>query len=254
MTNQHSVPLLEAESLAFFEPGRRVFGIAGPQVSVMFSGEGDSRRMGLSAGEDAGQLEMVEPGHWRGRMHSESGSFRLHWTAREPIAPLDGGAMVACDVSGRLTEQGGRERRVKSFGAASLVPRREATPILRSIAVIFDNDDCFFMNAHRPDVYRGHGDERNEGVLIEQGEALAIADVRLSTVFDNQDLQTQASLELWLDGDELPRRISGSAVPGTHIELSDRGVVLAFFDWMMGARKGIGYYEIEMTAPARRAA
>ncbi len=253
MTSIQSVPLLEAESLAFFEPDKHVYGIAGPQVSVMFSGKGEARKLAYAVSE-APQLETVDASHWKAEMQSADGAYDLSWKSRGNVAHLDSSELVACDVSGRVTEHEKRERRSKCVGVATLPSRRPGPPVLRSIAAVFENGECFFMNAYRPAVYHGHGDERNDGVLIDKSGPLPVADARLSTVFSKDDLHTQASLELWLHDDELPRRISGEAVPGTHIELTDRDVALAFFEWTMGGVTGVGFYEIALTAPARRAA
>jgi hypothetical protein len=253
MTSIQSVPQLEAESLAFFEPDKQVFGIAGPQVAVMFSGRDDARTMGFAI-SDVQQLTTLSTTRWQAQMQSEKGSFELDWRSRDQIAHMDSSEVVVCDVSGRVTENEKRERRFKSFGVATLPSRRTGPPVLRSIVAVFDNGDGFFMNAYRPAVYHGHGDERNDGVLVEGGSSLRVADARLSTVFSKDDLHTQASLELWLEEDEFPRRISGEAIAGTHIELTDRDVALAFFNWTMGPHSGIGYYEIALAAPPRRAA
>lgn len=248
-----SVPQLEPESLAFFDPDRGVFGIAGPQVSVMFSGKDGGQTMGYAV-SDVPQLTTLAQTHWQAQMQSAKGSFELDWKSRGQAAHLDSSEVIACEVSGKLTENEKRERKLKTFGAATLPSRRQGPPVLRSIVAMFDNGDCFFMNAYRPAVYHGHGDERNDAVLIEGGEPIQIADARLSTVFSKDDLHTQAALELWLEGDEFPRRISGEAIEGTHIELTDRDVALAFFNWTMGPHNGIGYYEIALAAPPRRAA
>lgn len=253
MTSIQSVPQLEAESLAFFEPEKHVFGIAGPQVSVMFSGKGDAQTLGFAV-SDVPQLTTLDSKRWQAQMQSAKGGFELDWKSREQAAHLDSSEVVVCDVAGRVTENGKRERRFKSFGISTLPSRRPGPPILRSIAIVFENGDGFFLNAYKPAVYHGHGDERNDAVLIEGGNVLRVRDARLSTVFSKDDLHTQASLELWLEDDEFPRRISGEAIAGTHIELTDRDVALAFFNWTMGQQAGIGYYEIALAAPPRRAA
>jgi hypothetical protein len=240
--------------LAFFEPEKGVFGIAGPQVSVIFSGKGDKQTMGFAV-SDVPQLTTLSQTHWQGQMQSAQGSFELDWKARSGfVASLDSSEVVACDVSGKLTEHEKRERRFKSYGVATLPSRRQGPPVLRSLCAMFENGDCFFMNAYRPAVYHGHGDERNDAVLFEGGEAVPVADTRLSTVFSKDDLHTQCSLELWLENDEFPRRISGEAVEGSHIELTDRDVALAFYRFTMGPTSGFGYYEIALAAPPRRAA
>lgn len=239
--------------MAFFDPERSVFGIAGPQVSVMFSGKGEEQTMAYAV-SDTQQITTLSPSRWQAHMQSMQGSFELDWKSRDQGANLDSSDVVVCEVTGKLTENGKRERRFKSPGISTLPSRRQGPPVLRSIAAVFDNGDSFFLNAYKPAVYHGHGDERNDAVIIEGGSSLAIADARLSTVFSKDDLHTQASLELWPEDDDFPRRISGEAIPGTHIELTDRDVALAFYTWTMGQNTGIGYYEIALAAPPRRAA
>lgn len=253
MNSIQSVPLLEAESLAFFEPEKGVYGIAGPQVSVMFTGKGDAQTLAFSV-SDVQQLTTLGATKWQAQMQSMNGAFDLDWKSRGHGAHLDSSDVIVCDVTGRLTENGKRERRFNSFGISTLPSRKPGPPVLRSICAVFENGDAFFLNAYKPAVYHGHGDERNDAVIIEDGQAHPVADARLSTVFSKDDLHTQASLELWLHEDDFPRRITGEAIPGTHVELTDRDVALGFYNWTMGPHSGIGYYEIALAAPPRRAA
>jgi hypothetical protein len=250
MTSIQSVPLLEAESLAFFDLDSGVMGIAGPQVSVMFSSDG---KLGYAVSNDQ-QLTTLSPTHWTAQMTSMNGAFELEWKSRRQGASLDSSEVMLCEVSGKLSENGKREHKFKSLGAATLPSRRQGPPVLRSIAAVFDSDTAFFMNSYRPAVYHGHGDERHDAVLIEGGVPLRVTETRLSTVYSKDDLHSQASLEIWLEGDEFPRRITGEAIEGTHVELTDRDVALAFYTWTMGPHNGIGYYEIALAAPPRVAA
>lgn len=246
-----SVPQLEAESLAFFDPDRKVMGIAGPQVSILFNPDG---KLGFSV-SDVQQITTLSPTHWTARMETvDSGRFELDWRSLGEGASLDSSDIMVCRVTGKLEEAGRRERRMASLGIATLPSRRGGPPVLRSINVVFDENNAFFMNAYRPAVYHGHGDERNDAVLIVDGEPRRVEETRLSTVYSKDDLHTQASLELYLEGEELPRRLTGEAIEGTHVELTDRDVALAFFNWTMGAQAGVGYYEIALAAPPRRAA
>ncbi|MGB1583583.1 MAG: hypothetical protein ACPHCI_07325 [Solirubrobacterales bacterium] len=253
MNSIQSVPLLEAESLAFFEPEKGVYGIAGPQVSVMFTGKGDAQTLAFSV-SDVQQLTTLGSNKWQAQMQSMNGAFDLDWKSRGHGAHLDSSEVIVCDVTGRVSENGKRDRRFSSFGVSTLPSRKPGPPVLRSISAVFENGDAFFLNAYKPAVYHGHGDERNDAVIIEDGKAQTVADARLSTVFSKDDLHTQASLELWLHEDDFPRRITGEAIPGTHVELTDRDVALGFYNWTMGPHSGIGYYEIALAAPPRRAA
>lgn len=246
-----SVPQLEAESLAFFDPDRNVMGIAGPQVSILFSPDG---KLGFSV-SDVQQITTFSPSHWAARMETpDTGRYELDWRSLGEGASLDSSDIKICRVTGKLEEAGRRERRLSSLGIATLPSRRGGPPVLRSVNVVFDEQNAFFMNAYRPAVYHGHGDERNDAVLIVDGEVKRVDETRLSTVYSKDDLHVQAGLELYVEGEEFPRRLSGEAIEGTHVELTDRDVALAFFKWTMGPQAGVGYYEIALAAPPRRAA
>ncbi|MBI4898080.1 MAG: hypothetical protein HY827_06910 [Actinobacteria bacterium] len=216
----------------------------------MFSGDGE---MGFSV-SDVQQITSYGASHWAAHMTSMKGAFELDWRSKGAEASLDSSDVVICDVSGKLSENGKRERRFSSSGIATLPSRRGGPPVLRSISAVFDDGSAFFLNAYRPAVYHGHGDERNDAVLIEAGESRRATDVRLSTVYSKDDLHTQASVELFLEDDEFPRRLTGEAIEGTHVELTDRDVALAFYKWTLGPHTGVGYYEIALAAPPRRAA
>lgn len=250
MNSIQSVPQAEAESLAFFDLEKPIYGLAGPQVSVMFSADGT---LGYSVSDEQ-QLTTLGPTRWSARMQSMQGSFELDWKCKGDSAKLDSSDAMICEVTGKLAEHGKRERRFKAPGVAMLPSRKPGPPVLRSIAAMFENGDAFFLNAYKPAVYHGHGDERNDAVLFEGGQALTVEDARLSTVYSKDDLHTQASVELLLAGEEFPRRLTGEAVEGTHVELTDRDVALAFYRWTLGPHTGVGYYEIALAAPPRRAA
>lgn len=250
MTSIGSVPVLEAESLAFFDAERSVFGLAGPQVSVLFSSNG---KLGFSV-SDAQQLTTLSPTHWSAEMTSMAGAFDLDWRSKGAGAALDSSDVMICDVTGKIAEHDKRERRFKSLGVATLPSRRQGPPVLRSIAAVFDNGEAFLMNSYKPAVYHGHGDERNDAVLVQKGEPYRVEDARLSTVYSKDDLHKQASVEFRLSEDEFPHRLTGEAIEGTHVELTDRDVALAFYKWTLGPLTGVGYYEIALAAPPRRAA
>ena len=173
-----------------------------------------TRRLLAFAVSDVQQLTTLSPTKWEAHMQSMNGAFDLDWKSRGHGAHLDSSDVDVCDVVGRVTENGKHERRFESFGIATSPSRRLGPPIIRSISAVFDNGDAFFLNAYRPAVYHGHGDERNDAMIIDGGKSLEVADARLSTVYSKDDLHTQASLELWLHDDEFPRRITGEAIAG----------------------------------------
>lgn len=243
-----SIPLVEAESLAFFDLDGSTYGIAGPQVAVMFDVAGH-----LTHGTSSNYLVTEGSSHWSAHMQSLGGSFELEWKATDALAALDSNDVCVCEVTGTITNAAGKERKVKCLGFANLAARPSAPPVLRSVAAVFDAGNAVALNAYKPAVYHGHGDERNDAVVFEDGRPLRVQDARLSTVYSKDDLQSQASLELWTD-DEFPRRLTGEAIEGTHVELTDRDVALAFYKWSLGPLEGVGYYEIALAAPPRVAA
>ena len=75
---------------------------------------------------------------------------------------------------------------------------------------------------------------------------LGVEDARISTVYDAEGRQRSAGLELWLPGEEFPRRASGTVVAGSSLELEGLNVHAAVFRWRMEEREGLGAYELMM--------
>jgi hypothetical protein len=81
-----------------------------------------------------------------------------------------------------------------------------------------------------------------------------VENTRISTVYDGDGRQRSAGLELWLPGEDFPRRGSGSAVAGTSLELEGLHVHVAVFDWRLEGREGLGAYELMVRSQAPAAA
>ena len=73
---------------------------------------------------------------------------------------------------------------------------------------------------------------------------VAVEDARISTVYDAEGRQRSAGLELWLPGEEFPRRVSGTVAAGSSLELEGLSVHAAVFRWRMEEREGLGAYEL----------
>ena len=71
-----------------------------------------------------------------------------------------------------------------------------------------------------------------------------VEDARLSTIYDGDGRQRSAGLELWLPGEDFPRRLSGTARAGASLTLEGLRVHAAVFSWHMEGRDGIGPYDI----------
>jgi hypothetical protein len=80
--------------------------------------------------------------------------------------------------------------------------------------------------------------------LIQNGELLSVEDARISTVYDGEGRQRSAGLELWLPGEDFPRRGSGVVVAGSSLELEGLRVHVAVFRWRVEGREGVGAYEL----------
>ncbi|MFL5865952.1 MAG: hypothetical protein ACJ766_02510, partial [Thermoleophilaceae bacterium] len=94
----------------------------------------------------------------------------------------------------------------------------------------------------------GHGEELITAVMLEAGEQRSVEDARISTVYDGDGRQRSAGLELWLPGEDFPRRGSGSAVAGSSLELEGLTVHAAIFRWRVEGREGLGAYELMVRA------
>ena len=81
---------------------------------------------------------------------------------------------------------------------------------------------------------------------------LEVEQARISTVYDGGGRQRSAGLELWLPGEDFPRRGSGQVIAGSSLDLDALQVHVAVFRWRLDGREGIGAYELmlRMEPPA----
>lgn len=115
---------------------------------------------------------------------------------------------------------------------------------VRTIAAVFDPGLAVLALARRPHGVHGHGEERVVGWIVRDGTPLAVEETRISTVYDGEGRQRTAGLELWLPGEDFPRRVSGSARAGASLTLEGLRVHAAVFAWRMEGREGTGSYDI----------
>ena len=115
---------------------------------------------------------------------------------------------------------------------------------LRTVSAIMDEKNALVALARRPRGALGHGEERVGAVLIDEGRFLEVDEARLSTVYDGEGRQRSAGLELWLRGEEFPRRGSGVVVAGSSLQLEEVDVHAAVFRWRLDGREGVGAYEL----------
>jgi hypothetical protein len=221
-----------ALALAFFDPIRGIHGVARSGFTVVLEkGEASTAPSGPElerSGEDltatlAGQFELV---------------------FSPTSAPLDLGLASSrvCRVRGKL----GRSK-IDCLGALTETehpPTWAELDALRAIAAIFDEETAVMAVARRPRGAAGHGHELVTACLLSQGEPRAVEEARISTVYDGGGRQRTAGVEMWLPGEDFPRRAFGTAVAGTTLELEGLRVDVAVFDWRMNGGEGAGSYEI----------
>jgi hypothetical protein len=231
-----------ALSLSFFDPAHGLFGTARAGATLLFDGPrpellGDGPVLEAGGGGFSARLE---------------GRFELRF---EPVAEsveLGGTRVTVCAVTGEVD---GRE--VDCLGTAGETndpPAWDQLDALRSVSALFDRDHAFLALARRPRGALGHGQELVTGWLLHGGELLAVEEARISTVYDADGRQRSAGLELWLPGEEFPRRGSGTVVAGSSMELEGLDVHAAIFRWRMEDREGSGAYELMARADPQAAA
>jgi hypothetical protein len=222
-----------AVSFAFFDPARGVHGSARSGATVLFE---DSRSSVLPRGPDVERRD----GGWHVELE---GSFSLDF---EPVAAgpavLDGVTAHLCEVAGTVGAT--KVRCLGTVGETEAPPAWEELDALRSVSALFDGEHAFLALARRPRGAPGHGQEAVSAWLLHGGEPLVTEEARISTVYDGEGRQRSAGLELWIAGEDFPRRISGTVVAGSSLQLEHVDVHAAIFRWRMEDREGAGAYEL----------
>jgi hypothetical protein len=222
----------EAFALSFFDPDRELYGIARSGSTVLFEGR-------TPAAHAAGPELRPDGDGWRAELPGKL-SLRL-----EPLsAELDLGGVTArvCRVSGEAS--GRAVSCLGTLSATTVTPRWEELDAIRSISVLVDDRTGLLALARRPRDATGHGNELVRAGLLLEGELHPVEETRISTVYDGDGRQRSAGLELWLPGEEFPRRASGLVIAGSSLELDLVRVHAAVFRWRLDGRDGIGAYEL----------
>lgn len=221
-----------ALALSFFDLAHEIHGTSRSGATILFEG-----RRPVPVPE-AVKVEPSGDG-WRAE---SSGPLSL---ALEPVAEAaDLGGLVVHVVRAR-GEAGGRT--VDGLGTLSetkVAPRWEELDAIRSISALVDERHALLAVARRPRGAVGHGHERVTAGMIDDGVLIDVEDARISTVYDASGRQRSAGLELWLPGEEFPRRGSGLVIAGSSLDLDGLQVHAAVFRWRLDGREGIGAYEL----------
>jgi hypothetical protein len=230
----------EAFALSFFDPDRELYGITRSGSTILFEGRKPAAH---AAGPEVG----TEGEAWRAQL---PGTLSLLLEPMTPELELGGVTARVCRVSGDV---GGRAVAcLGTFSITRVTPRWDELDAIRSLSALVDDGNALLALARRPRGATGHGQELVRAGLFVDGQLHQVEEARISTVYDGDGRQRSAGLELWLPGEEFPRRGSGVAVAGSTLELDPVRVHAAVFRWRLDGRDGIGAYElmVRMEPPA----
>jgi hypothetical protein len=233
-----------AIAISFVDTARDVHGTARTGMTLLFEGQtASSHAQGPVLGGTA------EDG-WQARL---DGKLALDFTpVGGAVAELGGARVHVCKVSGEAL--GAPVDGLGTVTETLTPPRWEELDATRAVHALFDLEHAVVLVARRPAGSGGHGDELVNAYLLSGGELLDIEDARLSTIYDGEGRPRQAGLELWLPGEDFPRRAFGAVSAGASLALDGLDVHAAVMTWRMEGREGAGLYELTVRAPAPAAA
>jgi hypothetical protein len=229
-----------ALALSFFDPAHDIHGTARQGVSVLFEGR---RPTALPEGPE---VEAVDGG-WRAVLPD-----RLSLEFEPVAAPADLGGVRAHVTRVRGEAAGRRVDGLGTISETDVPPQWDELDAIRGISALMDERHALVAVARRPRGAVGHGDEEVVARLVEDDALLEVEDARISTVYDGGGRQRSAGLELWIPGEDYPRRGSGQVIAGSSLDLDALQVHVAIFRWRLDGREGIGAYELmlRMEPPA----
>jgi hypothetical protein len=176
-------------------------------------------------------------------------------------AQLPGGLELSLARVTEPVELGGMRAHLCSAGSGLAVvseihdpPRWQDLDATRYVCALFDPQNAVIAFARRPAGSMGHGEELVVAHLWTDGELKGVEDARLSTIYDGEGRPRQASMELWLPGEDFPRRAFGVVTAGASLALEGLDVHAAAMDWRMDSHSGAGIYELTVREPAPAAA
>lgn len=219
-------------ALAFFDPSRGIHGSARSGMTLLFD---HGKPSALPQGPEISR----QGDGWTAVFGNR---FELSFSPLWESLAFDGASTRMCRVKGSVGSV-----KVDCLGTATETqeaPHWEELDALRGVSALFDPEHAVLAVALRPRGTAGHGQEKVTAWLVAAGEQRAVEDARISTVYDSEGRQRSAGLELWLPGEDFPRRASGTAVAGTTLALEGLRVNAAVFSWRMEGRDGAGAYEI----------
>jgi hypothetical protein len=222
----------QALAVAFFDHARELYGSARSGATVLFEGR---RATVLPEGPEV----EAAGGGWTARL---PGKLDLELEAVAPEADLGGVAATICRVQGEV--DGRRVECLGTLAATRDLPAWDDLDSLRTISAIADEQHGVVALGRRPRGARGHDEEEVHAWLLDEGKLVRVDEARVSTVYDGGGRQRSAGLELWIPGEEFPRRGSGLVLAGSSLDLDGIQVHAAIFRWRLDGRDATGAYEL----------
>jgi hypothetical protein len=229
-------------SIAFFDPDRQLHGTARSGATLLFQGS-SARALaeGPSIERDGDAVRARLAGHLALELEPVSDEIEL------------GGVTARlCRVKGEV--EGTRIDCLGTTAETREAPEWDELDALRSLSLLAGEDHALLALARRPRGAAGHGEELIRAQLLAEGEFHTVEDARISTVYDGEGRQRSAGLELWLPGEDFPRRAWGQAVAGTSLELEGLEVHAAVFAWKLEGSDAVGSYELMIRSQSPAAA
>jgi hypothetical protein len=192
--------------------------------------------------------------HWRCRFEGTRAAFEAELEAATPPIDFEDPALDAlnratgmrryeqlCRVRGELHAQGSQIR-IGGVGRRTHAWGEPSGARFRSLYAI-SGDRSATITAVQQSDGEPHGAELIAAHLLRPESAPElVADARLSTIYDAAGRPRTAGAELFSEGEEYPRRISGEAV--SQAEDSSARLRAASFRWSVDGQPGQGGYQL----------
>ena len=238
-----------ALAISFVDLAHGVHGTAREAFTLLFEG-GEA-----SSFAEPARVERVD-GTWLAHLPSD---LNLSFTPVAPPVELGGIRAHICAVAAT----GDSRMALGGLGVVAEIhnpPSWSELDATRYVCALFDPQNAVVAFARRPQGSAGHGEELVTAHLWSEGELKGVEEARLSTIYDGEGRPRQASMELWLPGEDFPRRAFGHVTAGASLAMDPPpgagalDVHAAVFGWRMESHEGAGLYELTVREPAPAAA
>lgn len=219
-----------AISLGFFDPAHEVHGTLRSGIAVLYEG---------ASAHSLDATPEISSSPYRAVVGEQ---VDLEFEPLSEAADLGGASVRTARVTG--TVLGRAIECLGTIGETHEPPSWGELEAVRLVSALFDEEHALLAMARRPRGAKGHGEELVTAHLLAGDELLGVEDARISTVYDGQGRQRTVGVELWLPGEDFPRRASGSVRAGLSLALEELRVDAGLVAWRMEGRDGAGSYEI----------